>query len=172
MRLRYVVKHCNYWWVWAFKVITELWGLYIFIVHVDWFALNGSGVKACFSKRSLPSTPCYMFIVLTCKVPFLFMSEWAYATQSTPHTEVISVWAGKCSWTGALTWHQREHQHVSGYLWKVMMILAVLLINSERDCNVQRSASDIAFDMLTQWVLKSACVRNSELIVQCLTSED
>lgn len=73
----------------AFKVIilrvctkhTRLRGLRVFIVPVNRFVLNGLNGKAHFSKRCHTHTSCYVVIVLTCKVPFSLMSEWAYATQ-------------------------------------------------------------------------------------------
>lgn len=77
---------CNY--LWCIK------HLIMFIVPVcsEWHLQ-----KCTFQQKvSHTHTSCYVVKVLTCKVPFSFMSELAYATQRTPHTEWIPVTARAC----------------------------------------------------------------------------
>lgn len=77
------LSSCNYLWC--------IEHLIMLIVHVcsEWLQQ-----KCTFQQKvSHTHTSCYVVIVLTCKVPFLFMSELAYATQRTPHTQWILVTA-------------------------------------------------------------------------------
>lgn len=91
---------CNYLWSRAFKVITE--GFlqnkpscegFIFLLSTStglfWWLLR----KSTFQQKASHPYILDVFVVLTCKVPFLFMSEWAYATQRAPHAGMTSLWA-------------------------------------------------------------------------------
>lgn len=177
---------CNHLWSRAFKVIimlcvstkqAGLWGLR-FIVHVNWFVLNGSNGKARFSRRCHTHTSCYVVIVLSCKVPFLFMSERAYATQSTPHAEwtAASVSAhGEQKWRSCTDTVTSEQTSTSTHRWVSLESDDDLSCASHQHWERLQCTAVCAphpFDTLTQWLLKSACVRNSELIAQRLSSED
>lgn len=87
----------NYFWNKAFQIITEVllenktdWeDVKLFLNHYR--VCSGFNWKAHVSKRCHTRASCYVSIVLTCKVTFLFISEWAYAAQRTPHREWIQV---------------------------------------------------------------------------------
>ena len=106
---------CNYLWSRAFKVITE--GFlqnkpscegFIFLLSTSTGLFQWLPPKSTFQQKVSHPYIFYVFVVLTCKVPFLFMSERAYATQRAPHTAVISPWV--CTLSGSkvvvlMHWH-------------------------------------------------------------------
>lgn len=109
----------------------------------------------CFSCHTQAS---YVLILLTCKVTFLFMSSGHM-----PHKGPLmrngfqSLWScmvNRSKVVALMHWNDiKANLCINiqvGYLWKVMMIIAVPLINGEKDCNEQPSVHYISSDKLTQ----------------------
>lgn len=129
-------------------------------------------------KVSHTPTSSYGVIVLTCKVPSLFMSELAYATQRTPpNTEWIPV-SARLQFKGELKLSNWCIDMTSGQTSRSQLSLEG---DDDRRCASHQHRERLQctavctphpFDMSAQWALKSARVRNSELIAQCPTSED
>lgn len=130
---------CNY--LWSIK------HLIMFIVQVcsEWHLR-----KCTFQQKGVTYTSCYMVELLTCQSAIL-THVWVGIchTKDASHRMYPSHCACMLSRRKLVVlMHWRDiraniNEYVAGYLWKMMMIFAVLLINTEKDCNVQLSARHI-----------------------------